>query len=41
MWNQLIHRCFVCGIFNCSCLPSDLKDIPVFDGVNHPGDKIK
>ena len=31
--------------FNVACLenvnPFDLKDIPVFDGVNHPGDKIK
>ena len=31
--------------FNVACLenvnPFDLKDIPVFDGANHPGDKIK
>ena len=31
--------------FNVACLenvnPFDLGDIPVFDGVNHPGDKIK
>ena len=31
--------------FNIACLenvnPFDLEDIPVFDGVNHPGDKIK
>ena len=31
--------------FNVACLenvnPFDLKDIPVFDGVNHPGDKNK